>query len=70
MMTCLTWSSGTRSVAEGTDLASVARGLTDEELDKWIDVLRGRTMAHEMSILILEGERRGRDHLAGELFRR
>lgn len=64
----LAWDSGTRSAAEGTDLASVAKTLSDADLAFWIDHCRG-VLFHETSVLEAEAERRKPDWNAGPLWR-
>jgi len=68
-MTRLEWDGGTRAAAEGKDLASVARRLSDAELDFWIRRLRELPCPHELGILEAEANQRGADWLAGPLFR-
>ena len=65
----LRWESGTKAQAEGKDLPSVARTLSDDELEYWTDKLWERLMGWEARILEAEQDRRGKDHGAGPLFR-
>lgn len=65
----LEWSSGTRAAAEGKDLASVARTLTEAELDFWLKRFRELPLYNETKILEAEADRRGQDWQCGPLFR-
>lgn len=65
----LTWSDGTRSAAEGTDLAAVARTLSDAELEFWIERFRANSAGGDLWTLHAEARRRSEDWEAGPLFR-
>lgn len=66
----LFFNDGTRAALEGKDLASVARGLTDDDLAFWINRLTEiGTLYHELSILEAEATQRSSDWMFGPLFR-
>lgn len=67
-MKCLAWSGGTRAAAGGTDLAGVARTLSDEDLAFWVRRFR-QLSGLEYLILEAEQDRRGADQGVGSLFR-
>jgi hypothetical protein len=66
-MKCLRWDDGTRSKEQGTDLASVARTLTDEDLAFWLTRLE--PYSGDRRILEAEAARRHPDFVFGPLFR-
>ncbi len=66
-LTCLAWSSGAGAAAEGTDLAGVARTLSDQDLAFWAARFR-ELPGLEYLILEAEQDRRGADRWAGPLF--
>jgi DNA adenine methylase len=56
----LAWSTGTRAAEEGEDLASVVKGLSDDQLSKYRQQFarKGATLPHELAIIDAEISRR------------
>jgi len=57
-MEALRWSSGTKAAAQGTDLATVARGLDMPQLRFWLEKLQHCSCRHEAAVLQAEIDRR------------
>lgn len=51
---CLHFEDGTKSAAQGRDLAAACRTLTVDRLDFWLSILAGRSMIHEAGIVQAE----------------
>lgn len=68
-MQVLAWEGGTRSSAEGRDLAAVCRALTLQQLETWLAVLRrSGSMITECGVVQAEIDRRDPCGVCGTLW--